>query len=73
MSAYNCIFERVGRNHNVPTLYVEGSDPDEIAYHVYGYARKYLASNDVEVSVNLDTLRGFINYGRFGTFELVPV
>lgn len=67
---YTVEFERVGRNHDVPPLTVEADDADEIAYHIYTYARRFLASRDVEVVVNLDALRGSINYGRFGTFTL---
>jgi hypothetical protein len=67
---YTVQFERVGRNYDVPPLTVEGDNADEIAFHIYTYARKFLASRDVEVLVKLDELRGSINYGRFGTFTL---
>lgn len=67
---YTVTFERVGRNHDVPPLEVESDNADEIAFNIYTYARKFLASRDVEVIVNLDELRGSINYGRFGTFTL---
>ena len=70
MSVYTCTFERIGRNHAVPPLAVAGDDAAEIAFHIYAYARKFLASRDVEVIVSLDELRGSINFGRFGTFTL---
>src|SRR5205085_9114624 len=67
---YRCQFERIGRNRDVPPLDVESDDAAEIAYNVYTYSRRFLTSNDVFVTVDLDALRGWINAGRFGTFTL---
>lgn len=72
MSGYVCTFERIGRTHTVPPLVVDDGDADEIAFHVYNYARKYLLSRDVEVVVNLAELRGTIYAGMHlgGSFTL---
>ena len=71
MSDYTVTFERVGRRHDVPPLEVAG-DPDEIAEQVYRYARRFLGSKDVFVSVDLEQMTGSINAARFGTFTLAP-
>lgn len=69
---YLCRFERVGRNHSVPPLGVEGDSADEIAFHIYTYAKKYLMSRGVEVSVDLEKLQGTIYCGMHvgGNFSL---
>lgn len=72
--AATVLFERVGRNHTVPPLTVESSDPDDIAEAVYRVARKHCMSRDVEVCVDLTEGRvsifaGFHNAGG-GTVEV---
>lgn len=62
-------FDRIGRNHYVPPLAVTGT-PDEIAEQVFRYARRYLGSKWYEVTVDLETMTGAIEYGRFGSFML---
>jgi hypothetical protein len=47
-------FDRIGRNHNVQNLTVDSDDADVIAGEVFIYARKYLASRDVNVVVDVD-------------------
>jgi hypothetical protein len=42
-------FDRIGRNHAVPSVSVMSDDPDVIAQAVYSHARHYLASREVEV------------------------
>jgi len=70
---YLCDFERIGRNHAVPPLEIEATDADELAFHVYTYSRRFLASHDIVVSVDLEEGRGFINAGRFGRFSVTGV
>jgi hypothetical protein len=70
MSQYLIDFERIGRTHNPPSLTVESDDPDEVAYAVFCHARRYLASRDFGVFVDLDEMRGHIDAGRFGRFTI---
>ena len=49
-----CKFDRIGRNRAVPPLTIAAKDPDEIAKAIYRYARRYVMSRDVEVTVNGD-------------------
>lgn len=70
MTSYIAHFERIGRTHNVPDLDIEATHPDDIAARVYNYSRKYLASNDVFVDIDMETLKGTIGAGRFGRFTL---
>jgi hypothetical protein len=70
---YFANFDRIGRNHEVAPLEVTGS-ADDIAEQVYRYARRFLASRDVEVQCDLEEMRGIIFWGFQvgGHFELVP-
>lgn len=64
MTAYRVVFDRIGRNHNVPPL--EGAaavDGNELAELIYRYARPHLRSRDVEVWLNLHTMDGAIYCG----------
>jgi predicted small metal-binding protein len=63
MSTYLVKFERIGRTHTAPSITVEATGPEEIARQVYRHARKYLASRDVEVTVDLTTGKGSIAVG----------
>ena len=48
-------FERIGRTHNVDPLDIaDYLGPDDIANAVHKYARRYLASRDVQVIVSDD-------------------
>jgi D-alanine-D-alanine ligase-like ATP-grasp enzyme len=63
---YLVTFDRIGRNHGVAPLEVKAAGTaNSIAHEVYGYARKYLASSEVEVIANLDEMRGKIIVGGF--------
>jgi hypothetical protein len=70
VTSYRCDFERIGRDHYVPPLVVEADDADEIAFNVFTYAKKFLASSGFDVTVNLETGKGFIEAGRFGKFDI---
>jgi hypothetical protein len=57
MRTYTCTFDRIGRDHNVDPLIVEADNLDnldDLAEHVYQYARPLLASRDVDVVVGND-------------------
>lgn len=63
---YKVSFERIGRNHDVPPAcyrLAEGHDADELAFHIYGTARPYLLSSDVDVLVDLAAMKGKILTG----------
>lgn len=68
-----CEFERIGRNRSVAPLEVECTDADELAEHVWRYARQNLGSRFFDVIVNLEEGRGSIEMGRFGTFTVTEV
>lgn len=79
MGTYTVTFDRIGRNHGVAPLEVVLTESqrltpaDELAERVHRYARKFLTSREVEVSVDLDTLEGVIVVGGFrpaGTFTV---
>lgn len=48
------VFDRIGRNHEPPSVSVMSDDAQVIAEAVYAHARHYLASRSVDVSVDLD-------------------
>lgn len=60
-TAYRCVFERIGRNHDVPPLVVENAD--DLLDHVYVYARPYILSHDMDIAVDLNEMRGQILVG----------
>lgn len=67
---YRVTFDRIGRNHAVPPLETEAANADALAEKVYRYGRCHLGSRDVEVTVDLDAMRGgflcgFQSGGRF--------
>ena len=84
MRTYRVTFDRIGRNHAVPELTTTAADLDDLAENVHDYARRYLVSNDYEVSVRgaedveevevSDKGKVYIGWGRYGTgtFEEVP-
>lgn len=73
MASYIAHFDRISRNHDVPDLAVSG-DADNIAEHVYHYARPRVASQDLEVVVDLEDRSGTIFCGMQvgGSFTLTP-
>lgn len=72
---YLAKFDRIGRNHDVPALSVNG-DADGIAEQIYLYAKPKLASRDVSVTVSLEDCKGTIFAGMHVagsvTLEEVP-
>jgi hypothetical protein len=68
--SYEVVFERIGRQHNPPSITVDSDDPNTIAWSIFKHARKYLVSSEFEVTVDLKALRGSIVFGRFGEFAL---
>jgi len=73
MSGYMAKFDRIGRKHDVEPLAVTG-DADDIAEQVYRYALGKLGSRDVDVTVDLENLKGSIFAGMHsaGRFMLEP-
>jgi hypothetical protein len=67
---YVCTFERIGRTHDLEPQTFAAQSADELAHIVYGFARRYLASNDVWVTCDLEEGHGAINAGRFGRFTI---
>lgn len=77
--SYRVVYERVGRhggNGGTPAprpLTVNATDPDDIALLVYRDVRRFVGSREIEVRVDLDTLRGTVVVGWIrtaGTFTL---
>ena len=62
-------FERIGRNHGVSSLIIEGTE-DELVDAVLAHCGKYLRSSEYSVSIDLDAGKGWIDAGRFGTFTV---
>ena len=48
------VFDRIGRNHEPPSVCVMSDDAQHIAEAVYACARRHLGSRDVDVLVDLD-------------------
>ncbi|MEU4410683.1 hypothetical protein AB0F88_39785 [Streptosporangium sp. NPDC023963] len=74
---YRVTYERVGRRRDVPPLVVIVAGADDLAEKVYDDVRPYLMSQDVDVSVDLDGMEGFIfcgfnSGGRFTIEALTP-
>lgn len=77
MRVYTCTFDRIGRNHDVAPLVVEADNLDDLAEHVYQYARPHLGSRYIDVVVGNDgpgedTGRGhiFCGFHTGGTFTI---
>jgi predicted RNA methylase len=81
LMTYKIIFDRIGRtggrNGSKPPepITVDSENADEIAEEVYRYARRFLASREVEVIVNLGKGTGFISAGfsNAGSFKVEAV
>jgi hypothetical protein len=82
MNRYLITFERVGRHGgrdgSTPPapLTVETDDNDQLVLQVLAYARPFLASRGLEITIDLDEgrgwlLAGFRNAGEF-TIEELP-
>jgi hypothetical protein len=74
---YRVTYERVGRRRDVPPLVVIAAGADDLSEKVYNDVRPYLMSRDVEVSVDLESMKGFIfcgfnSGGRFTIEALTP-
>jgi hypothetical protein len=83
ITTYRLTFEKIGRNHNVPSIAVAAREDDDraqvIAREAFRVARGYLMSADVNVSVEMTdevpgTGRGWITAGfqTVGTFTITP-
>lgn len=66
---YKVDFVRIGRNRNVKGLVVSGTET-ELLDAVLEHCNVYLASSEFDVTIDLDTGRGWIDGGRFGTFTV---
>lgn len=64
---YRCVFDRIGRNHDVAPLTAEVRTAEQLADKVLYYARPHLASSDVDVWVNTVEMRGLIVVGAVRT------
>lgn len=72
---YRVTYERVGRRRDIPPLVVIAAGADHLAELIYDDARPYLRSRDVEVSVDLENMRGIIlcGWNNGGTFTIERV
>jgi hypothetical protein len=72
---YRVMFDRIGRKKEVAPLTVDARDADELAEHIYRYARPHLLSRDVEVSADLEAGKGivFCGFNNGGTFTIERV
>lgn len=52
--AYRVVFERIGRNHNVPPLNVEVDGLNHLAEKILAYARPHLMSRDISLAFDGD-------------------
>ena len=66
-------FDRIGRNHEPPSVSVMSDDPQHIAEAVYAHARHYLASRDVEVVVEDGKATIFCGFQVGGTGKVTVV
>lgn len=73
---YRCVFDRIGRNHDVAALVAEVRTAEQLAEKVFEHARPHLGSREVDVFVNLDEKRGLIRVGLFrpgGSFTVEAI
>ena len=74
---YDVTFERIGRGCKGVTERFTVNDcddaADELAYAIFGFARRHLSSMSYDVIVDLEEQRGSIENGRFGRFTIQPV
>lgn len=67
---YEVTFDRIGRGSRQTTEQFEAYSPDGLAEAIFRHARSKLASSWFDVTVNLEEMRGSIEFGRFGTFTI---
>ncbi len=72
---YRVTFERIGRDHDPAPLELRARNADELALLIYRHVKGRLASDDIDVHVDLEALRGSILAGFHlaGTFVLEPI
>lgn len=64
-------FDRIGRGHCVgQEVTFNAATSASLAEQVYRYAQSKIASKMFEVTVDIETGRGWIESGRFGTFTI---
>lgn len=63
-------FSRVGRSRSVPEMTANAANADALCAQVHRYVGKFLASSWYDVSVDLETGRGWIDGGRYGEFTV---
>jgi hypothetical protein len=69
MKRYRVTFDRIGRDHNVPDLHVDGTE-DDLLDEVMTYCSRFLTSSGFDIDINLGTGEGWVEMGRFGTFTV---
>lgn len=62
-ATYRVLFDRIGRDHDIAPLIARAATADELAEVIYRYARPHLRSTHVDVSVDLDQMRGAVVVG----------
>lgn len=67
---FRVTFERIGTHHNVPPLETTAWDAQDLVQQIYPIARRNLNSKWFDVTVNLETMKGYVECGRFGTFTI---
>ncbi|MFJ1964861.1 hypothetical protein [Streptomyces massasporeus] len=78
---YRVVYERVGRRGGrdgsppPPPLTVWATSADSLAEHIHHDVRRYLASRETEVTVDLENMRGciFAGFNNGGGFRLEAV
>lgn len=70
---YSVTFDRIGRNCRNAKENFEANTADDLAEAIFKYSKKHLGSKEFDVLVDLDTMTGSIEYGRFGEFTIAPV
>jgi hypothetical protein len=72
---YRLVFDQIGRNHDPAPLVVEAADADDLAEKVFTYIRKkkLLISREFDVEVDLGSMSGSIEFGRFGHFTIEQI
>ena len=72
---YRVNFERIGRNHSPEPMLIAAIDADDLADKIFTHIRKgkLLASREFEVTVDLELMKGSLDFGRFGNFTIEEV
>ena len=70
MPEYHVIFERIGRRRDLPPQHFTAADDEELTLEVYSFARRILQSPGFQVTVDMETMTGNLEGGRFGTFTI---